>query len=325
MACPAVPTFAELHLIEASTWGTVPATPDGYKIEIANWSTNSSRNLVDNPTLRGRRDAARPLRGNLSVSGSFDHPLNLSSVGWLLKHVIGAPTTTGTGPYVHEFNVDPSNPIPSAGLVWELEHTDVTVFRKYAGVKLDTFGINFETEGPVICSIGWAGKTIEDPAGATIITGGGTLTEYDTEDVVDHFTCALEIPDTTSIAIVTALNFTFSNNHITNLYTIGGQGEVGCLPEDRATLTGTATVFFEDSTLLQAAIDNSESSIHATWTQGTSSLEITIPEIIWEVSDPQVGGQGTPITLDLPFTAFVDDSTEDSIIEVILTNGVASY
>ena len=137
---------AQLMLIEEATYGTTPGTPSGYVIPVTGIGGDwFNRNLIENPTLRGNRNPSAPVRGNTSVSGSFTVPLGLEYIGWILKHAIGDPATTGADPYTHISKcgfADGSAGAMEVGLTTEIGFTDINQFHSYTGCRLNGFTVN---------------------------------------------------------------------------------------------------------------------------------------------------------------------------------------
>ena len=305
----------QLLLVEESTWGTTPGTPAGYKIPVSQVSIGMRRNLIDNTELRGNRNAAAPVKGNVSVEGNFVHPLHLDAVGWLLKHGIGAPTTSGIGPYTHVFKVGSSLP---TGIELEVGYTDIGQYELHKGCRVQSLRFQAEPEGVAQVTVTVVGR--ETTAGSSSVDS--TPTEY-TSVAIPQFDASIQ-EGGAAIAIVTALDLTVENNLDDSVYVVGGSGLRADLPEDTVRVTGQLTALFQDLTLYNKALNHTESSLKLTWTSGSESLEILVPELVYEPASPAVNGPaGVRITLN--FRGYYQDSTEASVVQATLVNSVASY
>ena len=90
----------------------------------------AKQNAVQANTLSASRSRSQPGAGNIDVSGSYNMELAPQHVGFWLRHILGAPTTTGaSAPYTHTFR--PTNlPVGllveknwvTAGLTNKVEH-----------------------------------------------------------------------------------------------------------------------------------------------------------------------------------------------------------
>jgi hypothetical protein len=316
-------TYQRIVLIEESVWGTTPASPSGYVIPINSYSGDVMRqNLIENPEIRGNRNAAAPVLGNVSVAFGLDCPLHLDAVGWLLKHCIGVPVTTGSSPYTHisksGFSGASAGDLP-AGLSMEIGFTDINQYLQMTGCKIDGMNVSVSPEGVSAFTFNFVGQ---DFARGTSTLASGGLTTY-TSSALSEFAGTIQ-EGGASIAYVTACDFNFSNTHDTSLYTVGGAGTLGELPEGPVMLSGSVTALFQDGTLLDKAINNTESSLQLAWTSGSHSLTFNIDEIVYEPAAPTASGdRGVLITL--PFRAYYQNDVDACVLRSTLVNDVSSY
>ena len=187
----AIGADVQLMLIEEATYGTTPTTPAGYVIPVTGIGGNwHQRNLIDNPVLRANRNAAAPVRGNVAVSGSFTMPLGLEYVGWILKHGIGDPATTGTNPYTHiskcGFNEAAAGAM-EIGLTLEVGHTGINQFHAYTGCRINGFTINGSSEGVCTLDVQIEGQDY----GQDTSSLDAAPTSY-TDTTIDHFLMTME-------------------------------------------------------------------------------------------------------------------------------------
>jgi len=314
----------QLLLIEEATWGTTPGTPSGYLIPVSGIGGSwYSRNLIDNPELRGNRNPPAPVEGNVSTNGSFTSTLHLDAIGWILKHGIGDFATTGAGdPYTHVAKVGFSGASAGdmeTGLTLEIGHTDIAQYLSYTGCRINTIGISASSEGVATLDVGIIGKGA--PAVDTSSLDASP-TSY-TSDAQSHFAASIEEGGSSS-AIVTQVDMTLNNGLDDSLRTIGSSGEIVDLPETAATVTGSLTALFQDMTLLNKGINNTESSLQLAWTDGTHSLTLDIPELVYEPSSPAISGPAG-VMVNLNFRAYYANGADATILKSTLVNGVASY
>ena len=96
------------------------------------------------------------------------------------------------------------------------------------------------------------------------------------------------------------------------------------MPEGICNVSGNLTAMFENTTLLTKAKNGTESSLVATLTSGSYSLEIEIAELQYSAVSAQIEGpQG--ILVRLPFNAYFDDDAGDSIVTATLVNEITTY
>lgn len=300
-----------------------PGSPTGYVIPINSYSGDVMRqNLVDNPEIRGNRNAAAPVLGNIAVSFGLDVPLHLDAVGWLTKHCIGTPVTTGSDPYTHVsksgFSGASIGDLPP-GLSMEVGFTDIDQYLQMTGCKIDGMNVSVSPEGVSSFTFNFVGAGFSRET-STIASGG--ITSY-TSSALSEFAGTIS-EGGSPIAYVTAVDFNFSNSHDTSLYTVGGAGTLAELPEGPAMATGSITALFQNGTLLDKAINNTESAIELGWTSGTHSLTFNLDEVVYEPTAPTASGdRGVLITL--PFRAYYQDDADACVLRSTLVNDVASY
>ena len=84
-----------------------------------------------------RYDATRPreMKGVPDVSGSIVLECEYDDLGWLLKNVLGDPTTTGSGPYTHTYTV--------ASTVQDMEDS-FTIIRRTGQTRQAFYGCHID-------------------------------------------------------------------------------------------------------------------------------------------------------------------------------------
>jgi hypothetical protein len=314
----------QLMLIEEATWGTTPATPAGYVIPVSsiggNWYT---RSLLDNPVLRANRNPSAPVRGNTAVSGSFGFPLSLSAWGWIQKHCIGTPATSGTGTLTHVSKCNYSGSTEgsdlAAGLTLEIGHTGIDQYHQFDGCKLNGFTVNATSEGVAMFDVQIVGQGYTQDTSSL----DASPTSY-TDSVIDHFSLAI-LEGGGSITNVKSCSLTFSNNIDTSQYVISGSGGLlGALPTGIASVTGTIEALFENDTLLTKGENHTESDLTLTWTSGSYSLALHVPELVYEPASPAVQGPDG-IVASLNFRGYYANDADRTCLKATLVNSVVSY
>jgi hypothetical protein len=126
-----------------------------------------------------------------------------------------------------------------------------------------------------------------------------------TTSPLDSFTGTLEEGGTT-IAVVTEMSMTLQNG-IEPRFVVGSKDSI--IPSDgRSNLTGQITAYFEDSTLVNKFLNETESSLVFSLPDTAGNIQrYRIPRIKYTGAPPDVTGEG-PITLAMPFQALLDAS-----------------
>jgi hypothetical protein len=369
------------------------ASPDATKLYFKSESLKSERNLITSETITGSREATKPVRGNINVSGDITMELQ-AYMGLMLKAAFGevvtastelsyttpsgefsrgetvtdgsatatvvfddtangvlhlsgqsgtfaAGTITGSSSgstatisgdstaaadnYTHRFIIGTS--VPS--LVIDKGFSDISQYFKYQGCKVNSMSLSVVPEGfqDVTFSI----------IGAKETTGSSPYDSSPTDhgkSTFDGFSIATLKEGGSSIANVTTIDgLTLENNLDDSVYVIdpNNPGERAALPAGVVKVSGTLTAMFEDITLYNKAVNNTETNLRIAYKLGTGDgsdgneyLEFFIPELIYSQSAPVIEG-GSGVKVSLPFEAYYDNSAEATTIDCVLRNTISSY
>lgn len=300
--------------IKETTYGTTPSTPTGYSLPFVSTTLKGERNLVASKVIRGNRNPTAPDQGNTNVGGNVVVPVDLIGIGYWLEMLLGAPTTTGVGPYVHTFKVPTS--VPS--WVIELGYLDITKYLVYNGCKAESIAFKFGGDEELTATVELLGaKETAGTASIDATVSTFTITKF------GNFQAAVT-EGGSSIATVQEINMTIKNNLDANTFCIGGSGIRPSLPEGVVAVSGSIKAMFEDLTLLNKAINGTESSLVVTLTSGTSSLVLAVDELLYRRNAPGVPTPGG-IWVDLPFEGYYSDDADASAFQAVLTNSQATY
>lgn len=312
---------AQIIYDEESTYKSDPGSPDCKMLPFVNSDLSLKRNLFSSEAITSSRNPKKPGRGNYDVGGAIALEVN-PYIAAILKHIMGANTTTGSDPYTHTMKV---GALPVA-LVFDVGFTDLATpkYFKYNGCRLNKFSVTFTPEGIVKASIDVLGakETVgTSPLDATPIDLGHK--PFDAFEVTP-----LEAGG--AIVVLQECTINLENNLDGGVYVIGGAGERRALPEGKVKVSGNIKALFEDDSLYTKAIGHTESSLKMTMSRGdgagsagNESLEIHTPELVYAPKAPGVPGP-EGIFLNLDFEGYYDDSSEASALQMILKNTQAT-
>lgn len=138
-----------------TTYRTPPGVPTTRLLKFSEIDLGQDPDLQDNPTINSQPLMDKRTEMDHVVSGKGKHILCFNDIGWWLKLLLGAPVTSGVGPYTHTFTLS-LNDRPSALLELALTENDAapsTRFHRYLGILLNALSWNvlekdqsFETE-----------------------------------------------------------------------------------------------------------------------------------------------------------------------------------
>ncbi len=306
---------SQLALGYETQYGETPTSSIAYNMPFNQAKIDIAQKLIDSTTIRGRRDREQPATGNIDVSGSIVAPIDQIGIGYWLRAMFGNPTTTGTAdPYTHVFKVTDSQP----SLVLEQQYRDISTYEMFNGCKVNKFSFTYGGDNELTANIDLLGakRTVGSATFAATLTDLSLLKFSNFQGTIEE--------GGSQLAIVTEASLNVDFGLDGNNYTIGGGGCRTALPEGNLQVSGGIKAFFEDTTLLNKAINNTKSSLNFKFTNGTHSLVFYMEEVVFQQSSPGIENE-KGIIVNLPFKAFYDSGAGGSAIVTTLTNSQASY
>lgn len=180
-------------------------------------------------------------------------------------------------------------------------------YHRFTGVEFNTMAMEVRANAMATATFGVVGQ------GGTVNTAivvGATVAAPTTTSPVDGFSGTLNeggIP----VAVVTAITLNL-NNALEPRFVVGSKNTI--LPSTgRSNCTAQVTAYFEDSSLLEKFLNETESSLDFTMPDTAGNiLKVTLPRIKYTGGQPDVSGEG-PITLSMPLQALLNSGTGTNI------------
>lgn len=308
-------------LYDEAQYKTDPAAPDGKKIYAYSNGVRATQEHEQDQTLRGTRGQGKPAQGNVNVAGTIVTSIDHTNIGFLLKHLFGAPTTTGPGPYVHEFTPGDLE----VGFTLEKDHsadaTGVNKVEKLQGNRIASAQLNIAQSG--FSSINW------EVRGASRSFHEAPLDATPTDTGFEPLGAALATLNEGGAQLATARsgNITISNDLDEEDFNIGS-GERGSLDEGFCLVTGQLQMRFDSFAMLEKAVNSTESSLEyilkrgvGDGSAGAEHFGLAVEKLVYKpTSAPVEGPRGILQTLD--FTGFADGA---SFVKATLKNMFAAY
>ena len=134
---------AQMALAFETVYGTAPVS--GYtRVPFASTSLGSEQPLITSELLGYGRDPSAPIKDAVTADGDVVVPIDAAAFGFWLKAAFGEPTTSGTGPWTHEFRSG-SWTLPSLSI--ETAMPEVPRFAMYSGCVLDQLSWQMQRSG----------------------------------------------------------------------------------------------------------------------------------------------------------------------------------
>jgi len=240
----------QMALAFETTYGTTPAT--GYtQMPFATASLGAEQPLLSNELLGYGRDPLAPILDAVTADGSVVVPIDTEAFGFWLKGALGAPVTTGTGPYTHVFTSGNWS-LPSLSI--ETGLPEVPSYAMYGGCVVDKIGWQMARSGLLTANVDLIAQ------GETLATNSGAGTPAPvTLKRFGHFNGSLT-RNGADIGNIVGADLSYANN-LDRVETIRADGKIDGADPSIAALTGKIDVRFADTTLLTQAINNTECSL----------------------------------------------------------------
>lgn len=176
--------------------------------------------------------------------------------------------------------------------------TDIAQYQVYRGCSINEMSLSIQPEQMVTGSFGILGMSAAAVSGSSI---AGSPTAASTNEVFAAFDGAL-FEGGASIATCTAVDLSVNNNR--SVEGVIGSKFTPDIFEGTCVVTGTATFFFENATLLNKFVNETESSLYIKLANpdGTQWLNVAMPRVKYTggAIDPPANG---PVKVTMPFQA----------------------
>ena len=296
-----------------ATWGT-GVVVDTF-MPVLNADVTIDEGYMRSAGIRAGRRTRSPGRlGAKTVGGTVNMELPNLSVATLFKHLLGAVSTTGVGPYVHTFT--PGEHVgKSLTLQVGIEDADGTVQPfTFTGTKIN--------QATISCTVGELAQLSFDHSSKDYTTGTAlAAASYASGLQPFSFVEGAITVDGSPVASATSATLSINKGLKTDRHRIGSRLINEQLEQDHFDITTEVTAEFEDLTLFNLIAAGTQVASVLTFDNGTEDLVITTHGQI--VGDPpsltNPGIEEQTIRLDH------SSATSDAdTISMVLTNSEAS-
>lgn len=282
---------SSLAYIAESTFGTTPATPTLANLPINSHSLDLTKDRVEGNEIQADRMPRVDRHGNRQAGGSIEVDLRKGDFDALIESAFLSSFST---------NVIKIGTTPKF-FSMEDRAVDISQYRLFKGMSVSTMSVSIAPNQMVTGTFEMVGQNMvqsSTSATASPITAASTNAPFDSYSGV--------ISDGGSgIAIVTSLEFSLSNSFAPTF--VVGSSTTPQLEFGRAVVEGTMTVYYENATLINKFLNETESSIQVTVDDPTGSSDYTFlfPRVKYNgASVPLANPQSRLITL--PFVSLYD-------------------
>ena len=287
--------FHGLSIISETTFGVTPSTPEMTQLRHTSCSLVLSKDTFQSNELRSDRQVADVRVGAQKISGDiglelmygdYDNLLEGALFGSWNSNVLKAGTTQKS------FTI-------------ERQFKDITQYGVFTGCTVDKFSLDIKPNAIVTGSFSVVGKGASY-SGTPL---DASPTAASSNSPLDSFTGVMKEGGAT-VAYVTGISLSIQNNLSPNY--VVGSNQTPFITAGRTNVSGTLSCMFQDLTMLNKFINETETSVEVTLGNGvTKSYTILIPRVRYTGGDNGVSGEGV-ITLSMPFMGVYDGTTETS-------------
>ncbi len=192
---------------------------------------------------------------------------------------------------------------------------DISQFRLFTGMSVSTMSVSIAPNQMVTGTFDMVGKTMTQ-SGSTGSTGG-TPTAATSNAPFDSYSGTIS-DGGSAVSIVTSIDFSLTNSFAPTF--VVGSDAAQSLEFGRAVVEGTMTVYYEDETLINKFLNETESSIEVSVDDPTGSNPYTFlfPRVKYNgAAVPVQNPQSRLITL--PFVSLYD-GTEGTNLKLTRTS-----
>ena len=287
-----------LAYIAEVTYGTTPSTPAFDPLRITSTTLNLTKDAVTSEEIRSDRQIVQFRHGNKQIGGDisaelsdgdFDDLLQAALCGTWATNVLKAGTTRRS-------------------FTMERYFADIGKYLRYTGVEVNSVSFKISPNAMIGVTFGLIGK---DMSVASSAISGATYAADTTTAQFDSFTATIQ-EGGSAIALITEMEIKLENG-IEPQFVVGSSTTVR--PSiGRSNVTGSLTAYFEDESLMNKFVNETESSISILLTDpAANTLQIDLGTIKYTTGAPDVSGEGS-VTVKMDFQAIYDTSDASNIV-----------
>jgi len=295
---------SSLSYIAETSFGTTPSTPTFANLPINSHSLDLTKDRVEGNEIQADRMTRVDRHGNKQAGGSIEVDLRKGDYDELLESAFFNSYAT---------NILKVGTTPKFFTIEDAAN-DIAQFRLFTGMAVSTASFSIAPNQMVTSTFDMVGKGMTQ-AGTTGSTGG-TPTASTTNSPFDSYSGTIT-DGGSGISIVTSIDFSLSNS-LAPTFVVGADNAQS-LEFGSAVVEGTMTVYYEDETLINKFLNETESSITVSVDDPTGSNAYTFefPRVKYNgASVPLQNPQSRLITL--PFVALYD-TTENTNLKMTRT------
>ena len=296
---------SSLAYIAETAFGTTPASPTFAYLPFNTHSIDLSKDRVEGNEIQSDRMTRVDRHGNKQAGGSVEVDLRKADFDEFIESAFFSSFSTdvvkiGTTPKY--FTIEDAA-------------EDISQFRKFTGMAVSGMSVSIAPNQMVSTTFDMVGKDMTQAA--TTASTGGAPTAASSNQPFDGYSGTIS-DGGSAVSIVTSIDFSIQNS-LAPTFVVGSDAAQS-LEYGRAVVEGTMTVYYEDATLINKFLNETESAIEVSVDDptGANSYTFLFPRVKYNgASVPVQNPQSRLITM--PFVGLYD-ATEGTNIKLTRTS-----
>jgi len=302
-----------LRVASETSFGVLPSAPSFSVLPFKTHSLDLTKERLQGQDILGDRMALVDRHGNRTVTGSIEVDLRRGDYDTLLESAF--------------FNTFDTNDHLMIGttpkyLAFEDAAVDITQFRQFSGCIVNSASFSIAPNQMVQTTFDIIGKDMTQ-AQTSLDATPTAASGYEPFDSYNGELLEGGIGTADGLCIVSALNFSITNEvapaHV--ILCAGNRDTAAAMQYGMATIEGTMTIYYEDETIINKFLNETESVLSVTVDDPTGANGYTfyMPRI-------KINGAAVPVAnmqsrmVEVPFVA-LKDSVDDIILRLTRTSG----
>jgi hypothetical protein len=305
---------SRLSVAAEVSFGTLGTSPAFDTLPIRSHSLTLTKERVQGADILGDRMASVDRHGNRSVTGSIEVDLRRGDYDMLLESAL--------------FNTFDTNDHLTIGttpkfLAFEDAALDITQFRQFAGCLVNTATFSIAPNQMVQTTFDIVGRNMVQ-AGTSLDASPNAPQGFEPFDSFNGVLLEGGVGTNDDLCIVSALQFSVSND-VSPAHVIlcdANKDQAAQMQFGMATVEGTMTVYYEDATLINKFLNETETSLSVTVDDPTGSNGYTffMPRVKYNGANVPVANMQSRM-IELPFVALKGPSGNPFSLRVTRTSG----
>lgn len=270
-------------------------------------SLNLTKDRVAGTDINSHRMPTVDRHGNRTVSGDIVADLRHAEFDELIQAALMSDNDFATG-----YTAGDGTTVTNAAIVgttptfltFEDYAADIDQARLFTGCTVNTMAVSMAPNQMVTATFGIVGRDMSISATQKSTTASAGAAPF------DAYSGDIKLGNKgtlgSALTIITALDFTLTNNFAPTL--VIGESTAGDMEFGTASLEGTVSCYFEDATMINRFLNETESALEVSVGDGSNTLTFRMPRIKINSADVGVDGPTSRI-VNMSFTALRDDTS----------------